>query len=188
MPSPHARSRRAAVTIALTAVGAVSSFVLAGCASDTSTAEPTASATESTSDETGTGSAECAESSRYGDEGRLFGREWLLAYKRNPTTSGVSLLRCHYAHEGSGGSEAPIEAAAEDLVPPPSFVTDGTEVQKILVSLPDSTDRPLWRCPSTIVTSFDEYAVLDPTGTPVATFQIAAGGSPCGMFRVVPSS
>ncbi|GAB2647241.1 hypothetical protein ABI214_01620 [Prescottella soli] len=187
MPAPHARCRRAAASVGLAAVGVVSSFALVGCASDTSTAEPAASAAESTSAAAAPGSGECAQASRYGDEGRLRGREWLLAYKQAPSASGVTLIRCHYVHEPSGDGDAPIDVMAGDLVPPPSVVTDGGEVQRILVSLPDSTDPSLWRCPMTIVADFDEYAVLDPTGTTVARFQTSEGGNGCGMFRVIPS-
>ncbi len=80
------------------------------------------------------------------------------------------------------------DGMAGHLDPPPSVVADADETRKILVSLPYSTDPSLYRCPLTIVSDFDEYTVLDGTGTPVAKFQTSVGGNGCGMFRVIPSA
>ena len=117
---------------------------------------------------------------RYGNEEKLFGREWLLAYKQDPS-SDVTLLRCHYASSAQDRT---------DLVPPPSVITDGTEVQRILVSIPDSTD-PGHRCGPggdyQFVYTFDEYTVLDQSGTPVASFQTSEN-QPCGVNNVIPST
>ncbi|WFR71192.1 hypothetical protein P9209_18305 [Prescottella defluvii] len=106
----------------------------------------------------------------------------------------MTLIRCHYVHrrndEGDpAGLQAPIEdVASGELAAPASVITDGGEVQRILVSLPDSTDPSLWRCPMTNVVDFDEFAVLDPTGTMVTKFQTGMGGDGCGWFRVIPST
>ncbi|MDH6281072.1 hypothetical protein [Prescottella agglutinans] len=106
----------------------------------------------------------------------------------------MALVRCHYVHHRAGegdpaGPQAPTEdVASGELAAPPSVITDGGEAQRILVSLPDSTDPSLWRCPMTNVVDFGEYAVLDPTGTTVAEFQTSVGGNGCGMFRVIPST
>lgn len=126
----------------------------------------------------------------YVDEGSLFGREWLLAHKAEPPSSGVSLLRCHYRHNASddfdpSAPDAPVKVMTGDLVPPPSAITDGIEVQRILLSLPDSSDLG-HRCIGPEIDDFDEFTVLDLSGTPVAKFQTSEHGS-CGIFRVVPA-
>ncbi|MCL2532986.1 MAG: hypothetical protein FWE39_02370 [Nocardiaceae bacterium] len=111
-------------------------------------------------------------------EQSLYGREWLLAYKQQPS-SGVTLRRCHYSPTMDTG---PL---AGHLDQPPSVVSDSPEVEGILLPLPDSTDNYLWRCPSAYVTAFSEYTVLDQTGTPVAKFRMTDGGS-CSSPHVMP--
>lgn len=165
-------------------------LLLAGCASDNPTAQSSTSAAVSTSAEVNTGSGGCEAAARYGDEARLFGRDWLLEYKRDPSTSGATLRRCHYVHTFDSDGEqsardAQILNLTGDLVPPPSLVTDDAEVQRILVSVPDSTD-PSRHCPAGgQVSNFDEYTVLDQYGVSVAKFQTSEHGS-CGVRNVIP--
>ncbi|GAB2643542.1 hypothetical protein ABI214_12640 [Prescottella soli] len=177
----------------LAIVAAAAPLLLVGCSSGSSTPEPFASGTERlTFGGTQAGSGDCAATQVYGDDASLFGREWLLAYKQNPSTS-VSLLRCHYVHNpnGDGDQSAPDahrKAMTGDLVPPPVIIPGGTEVQKILLSLPDSPDLG-HRCPGPQpVVDFDEFTVLDQSGTPVAKFQTSEVGNGCGVLRVIPST
>ncbi|OYD60800.1 hypothetical protein BDB13_5686 [Rhodococcus sp. OK302] len=180
----------------LVVVGGLSPLILASCTSGDSTsapAAPAASEAESAPADTTAGSTQCAAAAAYYED-NLFGREWLLAYKQDPTVSGVALRRCHYSHERyQDGPVPPSPDMADDgeLVPPSSVITDDAEVQRIILSLPDSTDVGK-RCgpyisPYERVYTFDEYTVLDPSGTPVATFQTSEMG-PCGINNIVPST
>lgn len=194
MKSARTAFRRTTARVGLTIVAVTAPVLLVGCSSGSSTAEPSASEAESTSVGTTAGSAECAATAWYGNQDGLFGREWLLAYKKNPSTSGVSLSRCHYVHnpnsdDDQSAPDASNNAMTGDLVPPPVIIPGGSEVQKILLDLPDSTDPSLWRCigPQPVV-DFDEFTVLDQSGTSVAKFQTSEGGNGCGMFRVIPST
>lgn len=167
----------------------VGPLLLVGCSSGSSTAEPAASGTVSTVGGPQADSGDCAATQVYGDASQ-FGREWLLAYKQNPSTP-VSLLRCHYVHNPNGDGDpsapdAPLEALTGDLVPPPVIIPGGAEVQKIILALPYSTDLG-HRCIGPGVGEFDEFRVLDHTGTAVAKFQ-TSGSDACGVLRVIPSA
>lgn len=187
------RSRHTATRVGLAIVAATAPLLLAGCASGSSTAAPSTSGAELTFGGTQAESGDCSATQVYGDGESLFGREWLLAYKKNPSNS-VSLLRCHYVHDPNddvdqSAPDAPLKALTGDLVPPSVIITGGTdtEVQKILLALPDSTDLG-HRCPGPGVVDFDEFSVLDQTGMPVAKFQTSQSGNSCGVFRVIPST
>ncbi|WP_280762879.1 hypothetical protein [Prescottella agglutinans] len=108
----------------------------------------------------------------------LYGKEWLRAYKQDPSP-GVALRRCRYSSTVEG-----IE-----LVPPSSVVTVDGDVRTTILSLPDSTD-PGHRCGPggdyLFVFTFDEYTVLDQSGTPAATFQ-TSDNHPCGINNAIPS-
>lgn len=173
----------------LAIVAAAAPLLLVGCAPDSPTAEPTASEAESTTVDPSPASAECAARAWYGDPNALFGREWLLAYKRNPSTSGVTLALCHYRHNPSleleSASETALEAMTGDLVPPLSAIIDGIEVQRLLLSLPDTPELG-HRCPGPGVAAFDQVSALDDRGTTVAKFQTSEHGSVCGIFHVIP--
>lgn len=120
----------------------------------------------------------CSAKPKQPDE--LYGKQWLAAYKSDPA-SGVTLRRCHYEQRAQD---------QVDLVPPSSVITDDAEVQRIILALPDSTD-PGHRCGPggdyQFVYTFDEYTVVDQSGTPRATFQTSAN-NPCGINDVVPST
>ncbi|MET3642718.1 hypothetical protein ABIC73_004321 [Prescottella equi] len=176
----------------LAIAAAVGPLLLVGCSSGSSTAESAASGAESIVGGPQADSGDCAATQVYGDDASLFGREWLLAFKQNPSTP-VSLLRCHYVHNpnADGDQLAPDahrKAMTGDLVSPPVIIPGGAEVQKILLSLPDSTDLG-HRCPvPQPVVDFDEFRVLDQSGTAVAKFQTSESGNGCGVFRVIPSA
>lgn len=174
----------------LAIAAAVGPLLLVGCSSGSSTAEPAASGAVSTVGGSQADSGDCAATQVYGDDASLFGRAWLLAYKQNPSTP-VSLLRCHYVHNPDGDGDpsapdAPRKVMTGDLVPPPVIIPGGAEAQKILLSLPDSTDLG-HRCIGPGVGDFDEFRVLDHTGTAVAKFQ-TSGSDACGVLRVIPST
>ena len=143
--------------------------------------------------DTTAGATECAARARFGAEEDLFGRDWLLSYKKNPTLAGVSVVRCRYERTQNGdfdpsAPDAAFEAQSGDLVGQPSVMDDGTDVQRIILALPDSTDGG-HRCPGPQpVVDFDEFIVLDQSGTSVATFQTSEYGNGCGVFRVIPST
>ncbi|MGO4202999.1 hypothetical protein AB4Z09_14870 [Rhodococcus sp. TAF43] len=170
--------RRAAMHVGLTIAGGLSPLLLAGCTSGGTTPAPSASETESAAVDTTTGSDGCDVVPKQRDE--LYGKEWLLAYKQEPS-SGVSLRRCHYSRSAQDRT---------DLVHPASGIADADEVQEIILSLPDSTDVG-HRCGPggdyVFIYTFDEYTVLDQSGTPVATFQTSENG-PCGINNVIPSA
>ncbi|OYD60873.1 hypothetical protein [Rhodococcus sp. OK302] len=168
----------------------ITPLLLAGCSSDSPTAEPSASAAESTSVEANTGSGGCDAVSRYSGAS-LFGLEWLLAYKKDPSASDVTLRRCHYVHNTDNDDEHQpnlhIRLMTGDLAPAPSLVPDGAEMQRILLSLPESTDPGRGRCGPVggQVNNFDEYTVIDQYGVSVAKFQTSEYGS-CGVRNVIP--
>ncbi|NMM90900.1 hypothetical protein B2J88_42405, partial [Rhodococcus sp. SRB_17] len=170
-------------------MAAIAPLLLVGCWSDSPAAEPSVSGAESTSVDANTGSGGCDAAARYGNEESLFGREWLLDHKRDPSTSVVTLRRCHFVHNQDididrSAPDSNFKALTGDLVPPPALVTDGGEVQRILLSLPDSTD-PSRHCPGGgEVDSFDEYTVIDQYGVSVAKFQTSEYGS-CGVRNVI---
>ncbi|NKT14608.1 hypothetical protein GS979_07170 [Rhodococcus hoagii] len=120
----------------------------------------------------------CSAKPKQPDE--LYGKQWLAAYKSDPAL-GVTLRRCHYEQSAQD---------RVDLVPPSSVITDDAEVQRIVLALPDSTD-PGYRCGPggdyQFVYTFDEYTVVDQSGTPRATFQ-TSDNNPCGINDVVPST
>ncbi|WP_137724199.1 hypothetical protein [Prescottella subtropica] len=159
--------------IVLTAAIAAAPLLLAACSADRPTAEPAAAVAV----ESAPGPDECPADPRQTDD--LFGRAWLLGHDREPVP-GVTLRRCHYSNTPNG----------TDLVPPSSNIIDADEVRKILLALPDSTDVG-HRCgpggDDLLTYTFDEYTVLDPSGTPVAAFQ-AIDGNPCGIHNVVPTA
>ncbi|QCQ90946.1 hypothetical protein [Rhodococcus sp. SGAir0479] len=173
----------------LAILAAAAPLLLAGCAPDSPTAEPTASEPESTTVDASEGPADCAARAWYGNVDSLFGREWLLSYKKNPSTSGVTLTRCHYLHHPSleleSASETALEAMTGDLVLPASIIADGIEVRSTLLALPDAPEVG-HRCPGPGVAAFDQVSVLDDRGTPVAKFQTSEHGSACGIFHVIP--
>lgn len=150
-------------------------MVAAGCSSADPAAESSASEAVSVTVEPVAESDGCAAAPTLQDA--LYGRDWLDAYRLD-SSAVATLRRCHY----SSTAQDRI-----DLVPPSSAITDGVEVQRIILSLPESTDVG-HRCGpgGDFVYNFDEYTVLDQSETPVAAFQISENG-PCGINNVVPS-